>query len=323
MKVLVTGGAGYIGSHTARMLAREGFDVLVLDNFSSGKLDFIRGIPSVACDLRDETRLNEIFNQNSIQAVLHFASLIQVAESIENPDKYYQHNLKSSLNLLGAMVKHKVDKLIFSSSAAIYGIPLEIPITEEHPLEPVNPYGQTKKIIETMLRDYDRAYGLKSISLRYFNAAGADPSGEIGELHDPETHLIPNILMSLINPRSNFTVFGDDFPTPDGTCVRDYIHVNDLARAHILALQNLLAHGETQAINLGTGYGHSVLEIIHKTEELTGRKVQYEIGPRRQGDVPVLLAAKDNALRTLGWEPVTSSIDDIIKTAWKWHSRFL
>ena len=321
MTILVAGGAGYIGSHTVKELDREGFDVLVFDNFSSGKQELVGRRPFVRGDLMDRAAIRDAFKSRSVEAVLHFASLIQVGESYADPRKYYSHNLLSSLNLLDAMLEAGVNKLIFSSSAAVYGVPEETPIPETHPLNPANPYGQTKLMVERILRDYDRAYGLKSVSLRYFNAAGADPGGDTGEMHDPETHLIPNVLLSLLGKTSPLGVFGNDFPTPDGTAVRDYIHVTDLAGAHVLALKALLAGGPSDTINLGTNMGFSVLEVIREAERVTGRKIAYDVRPRREGDVAVLLASKDRAERTLGWKPRFSALGNIIETAWHWHRR--
>lgn len=321
MKVLVTGGAGYVGSHTALRLAEAGFEPVIFDNLSSGRRRLCAGLPLVVGDLLEPAGLGRLFKKQRPAAVLHFASLIQVGESYTNPSKYYRHNLITTLNLLEAMVEAGVRKLIFSSSAAVYGVPREIPITESHPLKPANPYGWTKYMIETMLRDYDRAYGLKSISLRYFNAAGADPAGRTGECHEPETHLLPNIILSLLGKKPGLTVFGGDFPTEDGTAVRDYIHVSDLAEAHVLGLKHLVSGGQTDAINLGTNKGYSVLQVIRKTEQVTGRKVSFEIGPRRMGDVPVLLASKEKAASLLGWKPERSALETIIQTAWEWHSR--
>jgi UDP-glucose 4-epimerase len=319
MTILVAGGAGYIGSHTVKELVREGFDVLVFDNLSSGKRDLIKDWPFVQGDLMDKQAIREVFRTRSISAVLHFASLIQVGESYADPRKYYTHNLQTTLNLLDGMLEAGVRTLIFSSSAAVYGVPEETPIPETHPLNPANPYGQTKLMVERILLDYDRAYALKSISLRYFNAAGADPEGDMGETHRPETHLVPNILLSLLGKGPRLGVFGDDFPTPDGTAVRDYIHVTDLAAAHVLALKALLAGRSSDAINLGTNIGFSVLEVIRKAEKVTGRKIPYDVRPRREGDVAVLLASKDKAERALGWSPRLSSLETIIETAWKWY----
>lgn len=320
MKILVAGGAGYIGSHTVKELLKEGFDVLIYDNFSSGRRELLTDGDVVEGDLEDKKALIDVFEQNDIGAVLHFASLIQVGESFTNPQKYYKHNLITSLNLLEAMLKNSVDRFLFSSSAAVYGIPEKIPITESHPLNPANPYGMTKMIVEKILEDYNKAYGLNFISLRYFNAAGADPDGLLGEMHDPETHLIPNILLTLLGKKDHLDVYGSDFNTPDGTAVRDYIHVSDLARAHVLALKRLFEHKESHFINLGVNKGYSVLEVIRNTEKVTGKAVNFSMKPRRKGDVPVLLASNDRAKKILGWELEYSDIETIIRTAWNWHS---
>jgi UDP-glucose 4-epimerase len=321
MTVLVAGGAGYIGSQTVKELVREGFDVVVFDNLSSGRIELVGGAPFVRGDLLDREALRAVFRERRVGAVLHFASLIQVAESAADPRKYYTHNLTTSLNLFDAMLEAGTTSLIFSSTAAVYGDPLETPIPESHPTEPVNPYGRAKLMVETILRDYERAHGLRSISLRYFNAAGADPDGATGECHDPETHLIPNVLLSLLGKRPRLTVFGGDFPTPDGTAVRDYVHVADLAAAHVLALKKLLAGGPGDVINLGAETGHSVLEVVRTAEKVTGKPVPYEIGPRRPGDVAVLTASKAKAERLLGWKPRLSSLGTIVETAWNWHRR--
>jgi UDP-glucose 4-epimerase len=321
MTVLVAGGAGYIGSHTVKELVREGFDVLVFDNLSSGRLDLIGAVPFVQGDLLDREALRRIFRERQIGAVLHFASLIQVGESYADPRKYYTHNLTTSLGLFDAMLEAGTMSLIFSSTAAVYGDPLEIPIPETHPTKPVNPYGRGKLMVEDILCDYERAYGLRAISLRYFNAAGADADGGTGECHDPETHLVPNILLAGLGKKPKLTVFGGDFPTPDGTAVRDYIHVTDLAQAHVLALKALLAGGAGDIINLGTETGYSVLEVVRTAERITGRAVPYDIGPRRQGDVAVLLASKAKAEARLGWRPRLSALETIVETAWRWHRK--
>lgn len=321
MNVLVTGGAGYIGSHTVQELILEGYDVTVFDNFSTGKREFLAGGSVIEGDLMDTKSVEEAFDKNEFDAVLHFASLIEVGESYIHPNKYYSHNLSSSLNLLDAMIKKSVKKFIFSSSAAVYGNPETSPISEDHPLRPINPYGQTKYFVEKILEDYDRAYDLKFISLRYFNASGADPQCQRGEVHNPETHLIPNILRFLLNKQDSFFLYGTDFPTPDGSAVRDYIHVKDLARAHVLALNRLFTKSKSEFINLGTNRGYSVLEIIAKAEQITGKTVGYTISPRRLGDPPVLLASKDKAERLLGWTLEYSDIETIIRTAWNWHSK--
>lgn len=321
MKIIVAGGAGYIGSHTVKELIREGFQVIIFDNFSTGKKELVISGEVVEGDLMDKESIRKAFQSKNIGAVLHFASLIQVGESYVNPQKYYTHNLISSLNLLEIMLETGVKNFIFSSSAAVYGVPQELPIPESHPLNPINPYGQTKLFFEKILQDYERAYGLKFISLRYFNAAGADPEGQLGELHDPETHLIPNLLLFLLGKKRSFDLFGTDFPTDDRTAVRDYIHVTDLAKAHVLALKKILASSSSEFINLGANKGYSVLEIIKKTEEITGQKVNYNKKPRRKGDVPVLLASKEKAEQLLEWKLKYSNIETIVETAWNWHKK--
>jgi UDP-glucose-4-epimerase GalE len=319
MKILVAGGAGYIGSHTTAALVRSGFDVIVFDNFSSGYRQLVTGGKVLEGDLMNPSDLDRVFRDEDIGAVLHFASLIQVGESFENPRIYYRQNLISSLNLLEAMLKAGIKRFIFSSSAAVYGIPQEIPIPEIHPLKPSNPYGMTKYFVEKILQDYERAYGMNFISLRYFNAAGADPGGRMGEWHNPETHLIPNILLYLLDRKERFEVYGSDFPTEDGTAVRDYIHVSDLAEAHVLALKKLLEKEESHIINLGANKGYSVLEILKNAEAVTGKSIEFTFKPRRKGDVPVLLASRDRAESLLGWRLNHSDIATIISTAWKWH----
>lgn len=321
MKVLVAGGAGYIGSHTVKELLQEEYEVVIFDNLSTGREELVVGGELVVGDLRDKESVKKVLSSKDIGAVLHFASLIQVGESYLDPKKYYTHNLLSSLNLLEAMLESEVKYFIFSSSAAVYGIPREIPIPESHPLNPINPYGETKLFVEKILQDYKRAYGLRFISLRYFNAAGADPESRLGEMHQPETHLIPNILLFLLGEKEHFDLFGTDFSTSDGTAVRDYIHITDLARAHVLALRHLLNTSKSDFINLGANKGYSVLEIIKKTEEITGKKILYRKKPRRKGDVPILLASKEKAEHVLGWKLQYSDIETIIQTAWNWHKK--
>jgi UDP-glucose 4-epimerase len=319
--VLVTGGAGYIGSHTVKELRRRGFSVVVFDNLSSGRREFAAGAELVVGDLRDRDAVRAVLAGRPFSAVLHFASLIQVGESYADPRKYYEHNLTTSLILLGAMLDAGVKTFIFSSTAAVYGLPERTPIPEDHPLNPFNPYGRTKAIVEGILRDYDRACGLRFISLRYFNASGADPDGGLGECHDPETHLIPNALLAALGRKPALDVYGTDFPTPDGTAIRDYIHVADLATAHVLALAYLLEGGASESINLGTNRGYSVREVLAKAEEVTGRRVPAIEKPRREGDVPILLASSDKAERMLGWTRQWSDLGTILATAWAWHSR--
>jgi UDP-glucose 4-epimerase len=319
MKILVTGGAGYIGSHTVKALLGEGFDAVIFDDFSTGKRGLVPGGTVIEGDLMEAAAVRKAFRSHDIGAVLHFASLIQVGESYQDPQRYYRHNFGTSMNLLEAMLEAGVRRFIFSSSAAVYGIPQHQPITEDHPVNPYNPYGMTKYMVERVLQDYDRAYGLRFVSLRYFNASGADPDGRLGEMHDPETHLIPNILLSLLGKKPVLGIFGTDFPTPDGTAVRDYIHVTDLAAAHVLALRALLGDQPSEFINLGTNLGYSVLEVIRAAERVTGKSVPYKTLPRREGDVPVLLASREKAERVLGWIPRLSDIETILRTAWAWH----
>jgi len=320
-KILVAGGAGYIGSQTVRELQRTEFRPVVFDNLSSGHREAVGEVELVVGDLRDPESIRRIFEKHDFEAVLHFASLIQVGESYANPRKYYLQNLVTSLNLLETALDAGVRRFIFSSSAAVYGVPRDIPLREDHPLDPINPYGRTKEMVERILRDYDRAHGLRYVSLRYFNAAGADPDGGMGERHDPETHLIPNILKAVLGQSPALSVFGTDFPTPDGTAVRDYIHVADLAAAHVLALRHLLDNGKSEVVNLGTNRGYSVKEVIDAAEKITGRRVPREERPRREGDVPVLLASKEKAERLLGWKLRYSDLETILRTAWNWHRR--
>lgn len=320
MTILVAGGAGYIGSHTVKALLQDGFEVVIFDNFSSGKKELICGGSVITGDLMDRSALKALFQDFDFQAVLHFASLIQVGESYLNPQKYYRANLITSLNLLEAMLAASVKAFIFSSSAAVYGVPETIPIPEDHPLNPTNPYGQTKYFTEKILEEYARAYGLRFISLRYFNAAGADLEGQLGEMHDPETHLIPNLLLSLLEDKRSFELFGTDFPTPDGTAIRDYIHVTDLAQAHVLALKQLHQNQASGFFNLGTNRGYSVREVLQTVENITGQKIDSVEKPRRKGDVPQLLASKEKAEAILGWKLQNSDLETIIQTAWQWHS---
>jgi UDP-glucose 4-epimerase len=321
MKILVAGGAGYIGSHTVQALLEAGYEVVIFDNFSTGKRELIPGGTVFEGDLHNVSAIENVFREHNIHGVLHFASLIQVGESFVDPQKYYRHNLITSLNLLWAMLSAEVNYFIFSSSAAVYGTPEQTPITENHPLKPSNPYGMSKYFVEMILEDYARAYGLRFISLRYFNAAGADPSGQLGEMHEPETHLIPNILLFLLGKKEEFHLFGTDFSTPDGTAIRDYIHVTDLAKAHVLALEKLPSMKNSEFINLGSNKGFSVLEVIKKVEDVTGQDVPYIAQPRRKGDVDVLLASKNKAERLLGWSLKHSDLETIIATAWNWHKK--
>lgn len=319
MNILVTGGAGYIGSHAVRRLKQEGFETLVLDNLVYGHRQFVSPDDLTVGDLASPDVLEQIFTRNSVDAVMHFAAYAFVGESVDNPAKYYTNNVAATLNLLDAMRRHTVSRFIFSSTCATYGVPQEVPITESHPQAPINPYGQTKLMVEQILRDYARAYGLKFAALRYFNAAGADVEGGIGEDHTPETHLIPLALDAALGRRPHISIYGTDYPTPDGTCVRDYIHVTDLADAHVLALRYLLNGGESDAFNLGNGNGFSVREVIAAAEKVSGKKIAVVEAPRRAGDPSVLVGSAEKAKRVLGWTPEFLTIDRIVETAWAWH----
>ena len=319
MKTLVTGGAGYVGSHAVRELERQGCQVLVYDNFSRGNRWAVRDGLSIEGDLADERKLDELFSAHAIDAVLHFAALAYVGESVSDPQRYYENNVANSLTLLRAMLRHDVKRFILSSTCAVYGIPREIPITEDHPLDPVNPYGMTKLMVERVLADYGRAHGLKHVSLRYFNAAGADPGGGLGEDHVPETHLIPRVLQTALGLFDQVEIYGTDYPTKDGTCVRDYVHVTDLAAAHILALRWLLDGGKSETFNLGTGQGYTVNEVVEKARTLSGRPIPTSASPARAGDPPVLVAGPEKARKGLGWTPGHSELEEIISSAWRWH----
>jgi UDP-glucose-4-epimerase GalE len=315
MRVLVIGGAGYIGSHTARVLRRHGHDVIIYDNLSTGYNFLAHGFELVVGDVADLSKLRPVMNR--VDAVMHFAAYAYVGESVTNPRKYFQNNVEGGLALLNTAVDAGVLQFVFSSTCAVYGIPQNVPITEDEPRKPINPYGVSKLFFEHALEAYGRAYGVRFAALRYFNAAGADESGEIGELHDPETHLIPLAVAATRDEGSPLQVFGTDYPTPDGTCIRDYIHVNDLAEAHALALGRLAAAEESFAANLGTGRGCSVLDIIQAVERVTGKQVRRVDGPRRAGDPPALVADPSRAEHLLKWK-ATHSLDDIVSTAWKW-----
>jgi UDP-glucose 4-epimerase len=319
MAILVTGGAGYIGSHAVRRLKKAGYETLVLDNLVYGHSEFAAPGELIVGDLEDQTLLETIFSQHKIEAVMHFAAYAYVGESVQNPGKYYRNNVACTLNLLDAMVAHGVKQLIFSSTCATYGEPEEIPITETHPQRPINPYGQSKLMVEQILKDYDHAYGLRSVRLRYFNAAGADPDGGIGEDHDPETHLIPLVLDAAIGKRESVSIFGTDYDTPDGTCVRDYIHVTDLAEAHVLGLRYLQNGGATDVFNLGNSRGFSVREVIDTARKVTGREIKVVEGGRRAGDPAELVGSAEKIKRVLGWKPQFASLEKIIETAWVWH----
>jgi UDP-glucose 4-epimerase len=314
MKFLVVGGAGYIGSHMVKHLLAEGHEVVVADLAPTRPK-----IKWVELDIADAPALDALFAEYTFDAVFHFASFIQVGESVSEPGRYYQNNVAATLVLLQAMVRAGVRRLIFSSTAAVYGDPQYVPIDEQHPKAPINPYGCSKWMVEQVLQDFDRAYGLRSVCLRYFNAAGADPEGECGERHEPETHLIPLILQAASGRRPAITVFGRDYDTPDGTCIRDYIHVADLASAHALAVDYLIAGGASTAFNLGNGLGFSVQQVIDTVRDVTGREVRVEDAPRRAGDPPRLVADAGKARQLLGWQPVYGSLEAIVRHAWNWE----
>jgi len=319
--ILVTGGAGYIGSHTCKMLSQEGYQPVAFDNLSSGHLRAVKWGPLEKGDILDRTALDQAIEKHRPSACLHFAAFTYVGESVANPGKYYRNNVAGSLTLLEALRDHGVDQFVLSSTAAIYGLPDNVPIDETFPKAPINPYGISKLMVEHMLADFHAAHQLRSVALRYFNAAGADPDVEIGEDHDPETHLVPLVLSAASGEREDITVFGTDYDTPDGTCIRDYIHVTDLARAHVLALRALeqgLAH---RAFNLGNGQGYSVREVIASVERVTKHPVSVRLGERRPGDPARLISDSARSASELGWMPSLPRLDDIVSTAWEWHKR--
>lgn len=321
MNILVTGGAGYIGSHTAKLLARAGHVPVVLDNMSFGHDYAVKWGPFEKGDLGDGAFVKDAFKRHKIDAVVHFAAHTFVGESMTEPRKYFHNNTVNALNLLDAMLDAGVKEFVFSSTCATYGDPIRMPLEEEHPQHPVNPYGESKFFVERILHWYAQAYGLRYAALRYFNASGADPEGEIGEDHTPETHLIPLAIEAAMGKRAHIAVFGTDYPTPDGTAVRDYIHVNDLADAHLRALNYLREKKQNLALNLGTGSGNSVREIIAAVEAVSGKKVPVKESPRRAGDPAVLVADPRKARATLDWSPKYADIKQIVEHAWKWHNR--
>ncbi|MBQ4133527.1 MAG: UDP-glucose 4-epimerase GalE [Desulfovibrionaceae bacterium] len=327
--VLVCGGAGYIGSHMLRALVSAGFRPVVFDSLVKGHVEAVPAdIPLIRGDLLDIQALRRVFSEYDFEAVLHFAARIEVGESVREPGLYYQNNVGGSLNLLTVMHEFGVKKLVFSSTAAVYGNPVQERISENHPCMPINPYGRSKWMVEQMIEDFSSAFGLKAVCLRYFNAAGADPGGEIGEAHNPESHLIPNVLKAAVSlnapeddsSRFELNVFGSDYPTPDGTCVRDYIHVCDLCQAHLLALNYLDDFEGKAAFNLGSGNGYSIMQVIEAAERVSGCKIPYSIGPRRPGDAAVLVADSSLARSVLGWKPALDDLDMIVKTAWNWET---
>ncbi len=317
--VLVVGGAGYIGSFMCKYLARNGYEPVVLDNLSRGYREAVRWGPFYNGCMSDRELLDRILSEREIRAVMHFAAFLEVGESVQKPSMYYRNNVLRTLDLLDSMVRNRMGKFIFSSSCATYGEPVEIPITENHPQNPISPYGRTKLMVEKILADFHGAYGLDSISLRYFNAAGADPECEVGEAHSPETHLIPLVLEAALKKRDAVYVFGDDYPTPDGSCVRDYIHIEDLAQAHLLALEKLLETECCEAFNLGNGEGHSVKQVVETAREVTGAEIVSKIVARRTGDPAVLIGSSEKAMKELGWRPRRGDLKEIVRTAWDWH----
>lgn len=321
MAVLVCGGAGYIGSHINKQLHKEGYETIVFDNLVYGHREAVKWGKFEQGDLSNIEDIERVFNKYSIEAVFHFAAYAYVGESVVNPEKYYYNNVSNTLNLLKVMRKHGCRKIIFSSTCATYGEPERVPITEDMPQNPINPYGATKLMMERILKDYYRAYGIEFVVLRYFNAAGADPEGEIGESHDPETHIIPLVLDAASGRREDIKVFGTDYETLDGSCVRDYIHVYDLATAHLLALHYLEQGKESDFFNLGNELGTSVLQVIDSVKKVTGREFKVTLTDRRPGDPAVLVGSSRKAQEILGWEPIYKDIDKIVEHAWKWHER--
>jgi UDP-glucose-4-epimerase GalE len=318
--VLVTGGAGYIGSVTAHLLRRRGYGVVIVDDLSRGHVHNVRGLPFHQLHLAETGALADLMSRAVVDAVIHFAAHSMVGESTKKPELYFLNNDGGTASLLSAMIQSNVKRLVFSSTAAVYGNPKIVPIPEDLPFDPVNPYGESKVLVEKMLRWMDSCTGLRSIALRYFNACGADPESGLGEEHHPETHLIPLLIQAAVSGKP-MTIFGNDYPTPDGTCIRDYVHVADLAEAHLAAIENLLGGGASDVFNVGTGAGQSVLEVMQGVEQATGRKVPHEIGPRREGDPAVLVANSDKLKRTLGWKPKFTAIKDVVSTAWQFEQK--
>jgi UDP-glucose 4-epimerase len=319
--ILIVGGAGYIGAHINKQLYINGYETLVFDNLSYGHHDFVKWGTLERGDLANIEEIRRIFKKYSITAVMHFAAFTYVGESVEDPEKYYKNNVCNTINLLQVMLEFNVKKLVFSSTCATYGDPVEIPITEEHPQNPISPYGRGKLMVENIMADYSLAYDLKYVSLRYFNAAGADPDSEIGELHDPETHLIPLILDAASGKRENIKIFGTNYNTPDGTCVRDYIHVTDLADAHLKALQYLEKGGKSDYFNLGNGNGFSVLEVIDMARKVTEKEINAVEDEKRPGDPPILVGSSNKIRKILKWKPEYADLSDIIQTSWMWHEK--
>lgn len=322
--ILVTGGAGYIGSHTVLALLNSGYEVIVLDNLVNGHRDLVEKVLQVKLivgDISDRKLLDRLFATYPITAVMHFAAHMAVGESVTHPSKYYQNNVAGTLTLLEAMVAASIKKFVFSSTCALYGVPQSIPITEDHPQNPISPYASTKQMVEQILADFDPAYDLKSVCFRYFNAAGAEPNGLLGEDHLPETHLIPLVLLTALGKRESISIFGTDYPTNDGTCIRDYIHVTDLAQAHVLGLEYLLKGGDSQVFNLGNGNGFSVKDVIETARLVTGREIKTVECDRRAGDPPILVGSSEKARKILGWCPQHADLKEIITHAFAWHQQ--
>ena len=322
--ILVTGGAGYIGSHAVLALKNAGYDVIVLDNLSYGHreiVDEVLQVELIVGDTSDRPLLDRLFTTHQIDAVMHFAAYIAVGESVKEPGKYYTNNVASTLNLLEAMLAHDINKIVFSSTCAVYGMPKEVPMTERHPHDPLSPYAASKDMVERILSDFNVAFGLKSVAFRYFNACGADPGGLLGEDHTPETHLIPLALLTALKKRNTLYIFGTDYDTPDGTCVRDYIHVNDLADAHVLGLEYLLSGGESEVFNLGNGNGFSVREVIETARQVTGLEIPAIESDRRAGDAPILVGSSAKVRQMLGWNPNYADLHKIVAHAWQWHQK--
>ncbi len=323
-KILVTGGAGYIGSHAVLALQRAGYGVVVLDSLEYGHRELVEEILKVELvvgDINDRTTLDQLFATHNIAAVIHLAAYIAVGESVSEPAKYYRNNVSGTLTLLNAMLAAQVNKIVFASTCSIFGMPKQVPMTEDHPQDPINPYATTKWMVERMLADFDRAYNLRSVVFRFFNASGANPEGLIGEDHNPETHLIPLVLLTALGKRESISIWGTDYPAPDGTCLRDYIHVSDLAHAHLLGVEYLLEGGKSEAFNLGNGNGFSVRQVIETARTVTDRDIKVVECDRRPGDPPILVGSSDKAKKILGWCPQYPDLSKIISDAWQWHQQ--
>ena len=319
LKVLITGGAGYIGSHVVKALGEKGYDLLIVDNLSNGHREAVLYGKLAIGDIGNKEFLQKVVSEFAPDVVMHFSAFIEVGISVKEPLSFYKNNVIGTLNLLEVLIENKIDKFIFSSTAAVYGIPEKIPIPEEHRINPINPYGKTKAVIEKALEDFSKAYNFNYVSLRYFNASGSDPSGKIGESHNPETHLIPLVLQTAKGEREAIRIYGTDYPTKDGTCIRDYIHVNDLADAHILAMEYLIEGGKSDVFNCGYGYGYSVREVIETAKKITGKNFKVIEHKRREGDPPILVADSKKLKEKLNWKPKFDDLETIIKTAWNWE----